>query len=85
MNPLFGTSGAGFGGSSLNFEPSAAVNSSFRGLNESLPLRANAIIISGLPIKFRVFLRPSLRPGKFLLKLVTIVFFSSFFNSGLSH
>ena len=56
INPSFGTSGAGFGGSSLNFVPSAAVNSSFRGLNESLPPKASAIIISGLPIKFRVFL-----------------------------
>ena len=33
-NPSSGTSGAGFGGSSLNFVPSAAVNSSFNGLNE---------------------------------------------------
>ncbi len=85
MNPSAGTSGAGFGGSSLNVVPSAAVNSSFIGLKESLPPKARAIIISGLPIKFRVFRWPSFLPGKFLLKVVTMVFLSSLSNSGLDH
>ena len=75
IKPSSGTSGAGLGGSSLNFVPSAAVNSSFNGLKESFPPKAKAIIISGLPMKFRVFLRPSFLPGKFLLYDVTIVFF----------
>ena len=74
IKPSSGTSGAGLGGSSLNLVPSDAIRSSFSGLNESLPPKAKAIIISGLPIKLRVFLLPSFRPGKFLLNVVTIVF-----------
>ena len=54
LNPSLGTSGAGFGGSSLNFVPSAAVNSSFNGLKDNFPPNARAIIISGLPMKFKV-------------------------------
>ncbi len=85
MNPSLGTSGAIEGGFNLNLLPSAAIRSSLSGLKDNFPPNANAIIISGLPIKFRVVLWPSLRPGKFLLNVVTIEFFSFFSNSGLFH
>ena len=55
------------------------------GLKDNLPPNANAIIISGLPIKFRVVLCPSFRPGKFLLNVVIMEFFSFFSNSGRFH
>ena len=44
LKPSFGTSGAFGGGSSLNFVPSAAVNSSSNGLKDNLPPKARAII-----------------------------------------
>ena len=85
LNPSSGTSGAIVGGCNLNFVPSAATRSSFNGLKDNFPPNAKAIIISGLPIKLRVDLCPSFRPGKFLLNVVTIEFFSFFSNSGLFH
>src|SRR5487761_2233719 len=84
-NPFVGTSGAFFGGSSVNSFPSDPFRVSFRGLNDSRPPRARATINSGLPIKAIVSLLPSLRPGKFRLNEVTIVFGSPGFISGLFH
>ena len=84
-NPPRGTSSASPGGSSLNLEPSAASSSSASGLNERRPPRASATTSSGLPIKFIVFLLPSLRPGKLRLKLVTMVFSPPPSSSGRLH
>src|SRR4030095_8625753 len=68
-----GTSGACLGGVSLKGFPSAPVRVSVIGLNESRPARANAVTISGLPMKFIVVGWPSLRRGKLRLYEVTIV------------
>ena len=70
---LAGTSGAGLGGCSLNSFPSEAIKASVSGLKESRPAAANAVTISGLPIKFIVVGWPSFLLGKFLLYEVTIV------------
>ena len=67
MNFSEGTSGAGAGGSKRNLFPSDAVNSSVDGLNERDPANANAVVISGLAMKFIVVLWPSFLAGKFLL------------------
>ena len=67
MNFSEGTSGAGAGGAKRNRFPSDAVNSSGVGLNERDPANANAVVISGLAMKFIVVLWPSFLAGKFLL------------------
>ncbi len=62
-----GTSGAVCGAASLNAVPSAPMSESASGLNDSLPARARAVTISGLPMKFIVVGWPSLRRGKLRL------------------
>src|SRR5206468_4612139 len=74
---LGGTSGAVFGGDSLNVLPSTPVSESVSGLNDNLPDSAIAVTISGLPMKFIVVGWPSLRRGKLRLYEVTIVFGTS--------
>ena len=70
---LGGTSGAWRGGRRVNGLPSAPVRASVSGLNERRPARANAVTISGLPMKFIVVGWPSLRRGKLRLYEVTMV------------
>ena len=53
--------------------PPSTCSSSVSGLNDSLPAIASAVTTSGLPMKFIVSDRPSLRRGKFRLYEVTIV------------
>ncbi len=62
------------GGVSLNFEPSAAVSESVRGLNLRSPAREIAVTISGEVTKACVAGFASLRPVKFLLYDVMIEF-----------
>src|SRR3989442_515993 len=85
LNPFDGTSGALFGGLSLNSLPSGVFKVSLSGLNDSLPPSAMATTSSGLPMKLIVSRLPSFRPGKFLLYDVTMVFGSPGLSSGLFH
>lgn len=82
--PLLGSSSPK-GGVSLNFFPSQLVSWSVKGLKSSDPAMLKAVTNSGEVTKQWVAGLASLRPVKFLLYEVTIVFFSPFLTSFLSH
>ena len=84
MNP-FGGSSSPEGGSSLTFSPFSFSSSSVIGLKERLPAIASAVVNSGLATNARVSGLPSFLFAKFLLKEVTIVFFSPVLISILFH
>ena len=71
--PSRGSSSAS-GGVSRTLLPSGAVSVSVSGLNSSVPARASAVTMSGLVMNDSVEALPSLRPGKFRLNELTIVF-----------
>ncbi len=82
--PLEGSSSPE-GGSSFTSSPLSFTKVSLNGLNESRPLIARAVIISGDPMKARVEALPSFRRAKLRLNEVTMVFFSPSFLSSRFH